>query len=159
MNWLQTLSARERQAVTGGVILLIATLLYLLAWEPLAERERQLTTRVEQQRIQLAWMTSAAAEAGALTPRGTPSGNNDGTSLLSLIDRSAADAGLGAAVKRLAPEGDRGVRIWLGNASYQATIRWLESLGRTGIHPLNVQMEHHETDGRIEARLLLGRAT
>ena len=158
MSWLQTLSARERQVVAGGTALLVATLLFLLAWEPLVEREQRLGSMVEKQRSQLAWMTAAAAEAAALTPRGTPSTDGDGMSLLSLIDRSATEAGLGDAVKRLAPEGDRGVRVWLGDAPYQATIRWLESLGRAGINPLTVQMERNETSGRIEARLLLGRA-
>ena len=158
MNWLQTLSARERQILIGGTALLAVTLLFLLAWEPLAERQQRLGSLVEQQRSQLAWMTSAAAEVATMAPRGAPSADGNGMSLLSLIDRSATEAGLGDAVKRMAPEGDRGVRVWLGDAPYQATIRWLESLGRAGINPVTVQMERNETSGRIEARLLLGRA-
>lgn len=157
MNWLQARSARERQVLAGGALLLAALLLYLLAWEPLAQREQELATRVAQQRTQLAWLAGAASEARALTRRERVPEAQDGASLLSVIDRSAAQAGLGAALQRLAPEGEQGVRVWLDDASYAATLQWLDTLGRHGIHVVSVQMERHATRGRITARLLLGR--
>jgi general secretion pathway protein M len=158
MNWLQTRSARERQLLAGGALLLAALLLYLLAWEPLAQREQALAERVAQQRSQLTWLAGAASEARTLTRRERVPEAQDGASLLSVIDRSAAQAGLGAALQRLAPEGDQGVRVWLDDASYAATLQWLDALGGHGIHVVSVQMEGHATRGRITARLLLGRA-
>ena len=157
MSWLQTLSPRERAALLGGGAVLALVLFYVAAWEPLATRRAELAERVTQQRTQLAWMQAAAAEARTLLARGGPQ-QAAGGSLLSLIDRTAGEAGLGDAVRRLAPEGDDGVRVWLGEAPYAATVQWLESLARLGISPLSVQMERHEASGRVEARLLLGRA-
>jgi general secretion pathway protein M len=158
MNWLQARSARERQVLAGAALLLAALLLYLLAWEPLAQREHELAARIAQQRTQLAWLVDAASEARTLTRRARVPEAQDGASLLSVIDRSAAQAGLGAALQRLAPEGDQGVRVWLDDASYAATLQWLDALGGYGIHVVSVQMEGHATRGRITARLLLGRA-
>lgn len=157
MNWFQARTPREQRILAGSAAVLAALLLYLLAWEPLTEREAQLASRVDQQRSQLAWMQAATAELRGLAPASS-AGQGDDSSLLSLIDRTASEAGLAASVKRLAPEGDHEVRVWLGNAPYIATVRWLENLARLGIAPRTVQMERHETDGRVEARLLLGRA-
>ncbi len=157
MNWFRSRAPREQRLLAGGAALLAALLLYLLAWEPLAEREARLASRVSQQRDQLAWMQGAAAELRNLAPT-APAGQADDASLLSLIDRTAGEAGLGPAVRRLAPEGDREVRVWLGDAPYLATVRWLEGLARLGVVPRTVQMERHEKSGRVEARLLLGRA-
>lgn len=156
MNWFHTRSPRERQVLVGGAAVLAALLFYLVAWEPLTDRERELAARVAQQREQLAWMRSAAAELRTMTPRGSP-GTEDGGSLLSVIDRSANDAGLASAVRRLAPEGDGRVRVWLGDAPYRTTVRWLESLARRGVVPLSVQMERGESAGQVEVRLLLSR--
>ena len=157
MNWFQARAPREQRLIAGGAVLLVALLVYLVAWEPLAGREARLASRVAQQRAQLAWMQSASAELRELAPLGA-TGSDDGTSLLSLIDRSAGEAGLADAIKRLAPEGDREVRVWLGDANYAATLRWLEALARLGVTPRSVQMERHDKAGRIEARLLLGLA-
>lgn len=157
MSWLQTLSPRDRAALLGGGAVLALVLFYVAAWEPLATRRAELAERVTQQRAQLAWMQAAAAEARTLLARGGPQ-QAAGGSLLSLIDRTAGEAGLGGAVRRLAPEGDDGVRVWLGEAPYPALLRWLETLQRQGIALQTLQAERHETPGRVEARVLVGRA-
>jgi general secretion pathway protein M len=144
--------------VLGGAAVLAAALFYLAVWEPMGERRQVLAERVDQQREQLAWLRDAAAEVRTRGPTGDARKAAGGASLLSLVERSAGEAGLAASVRRLAPEGEHGVRGWLGDAPYRATVRWLEALERLGITPSAVQMERDEGSGRVEARLLLDRA-
>lgn len=159
MNWLESLSPRDRNALLAGAAALLVALLYLGLWEPLANHEARLAERVAQQREQLAWMQTAAAEARQLRGRGGASAApSAGGSLLSTIDQAAAAAGLKETVKRVAPEGGGTVRVWLGEAPYPAVLRWLQALARQGILPQAVQMERVEVPGRVDARVLLAGA-
>jgi len=159
VNWWQSLGARDRAALMIGTAVLLCVLFYLLAWEPLGERGARLEARVAEQRIQLAWMRQASVKLRGQPGTGGIAVTAGGSSLLSTIDQAASRSGLKSAVKRVAPEGDDKVRVWLGEASYRAILSWSETLQRQGIVLETLQMERHADPGRVEARVLLDRAT
>ncbi|HHO69319.1 MAG TPA: type II secretion system protein M, partial [Gammaproteobacteria bacterium] len=72
-DWFLGLEPRERRLVTAGGVVLALLLVYLVVWEPLAARYRQLQDSVAQQRETLAWMQQAAAQVKALQ-RSVPGG-------------------------------------------------------------------------------------
>lgn len=124
-EWLRALSPRERRMVIGGalvagVLLLVAVLL------PLDRSVAQARERIERKQNDLVWMRSVAAElaaAGAASP--TP-GTQE--SLIVVIDRAAREAGLGSALTSSEPSGERGLRVRLERAPFDALVGWLARL-------------------------------
>lgn len=128
--WWQQLAARERRwvALGGGALALI--LVYSLAWQPLASYHARVQQRVSEQTELLAWMTQSALEIERLRAAAGGVMPVSAQSLLAQVDASAKAAGLGAALKRVEPEGGSTVRVWLEQAPFDATVLWLERLKR-----------------------------
>lgn len=128
--WWQQLAARERRwvALGGGVLALI--LIYSLAWQPLVSYHARLQQRVAEQTDLLAWMQQAALEIERLRAASGGIMPVNAQALLAQVDASAKAMGLGAALKRVEPEGGSTVRVWLEQASFDATVLWLERLKR-----------------------------
>ena len=104
--WWESLSTRERALVAGGAAATLALLLYALVWEPFQAGGRRLRQSVAEQRASLAWMRQAAEEVKRLNGAGAAQAAGDDRSLLTLVDQTARAAGLGPALKRIAPQGD-----------------------------------------------------
>jgi len=155
-DWYFGLEARERLMVNIGAGVLVLLMLYLLIWEPLAGRYHKLQASVAQQQKTLAWMQQAAAQVKALQ-RALPGGGRGlgGRSLLSVVDQSARNGGLGASIKRIEPDGGKGVKVWLEGASFDQMVVWLGKLSR------NFQVEvgsisiEPQGNGRVDARITL----
>lgn len=151
--WLQ-LKPRERQllSVGGGVLLL--TIVYLAMLEPLFNSTGRLEQQVREQEKLLLWMKEAVAEAKQLQRSGVKSANMGGQSLLSLVDRTARQGQLGDAVKRVEPDGNQRVRVWLERASFDDILRWVEGLQNNyAIELETVVVDKEEIQGRVNARL------
>ncbi len=130
--WFVSLEANERRLLMIGAPLLLIMLLYVSVWEPLVNNVAELRTSTAEQESLLAWMRGAAQEVKQLRGRsGQRSKPTSSGSLLSLVDRTAKSGGLGAALKRVQPDGDQKVRVWLEAASFDDTVRWLTSLFRS----------------------------
>jgi len=68
-DWFAGLEPRERLLVSGGGVVLLVLLLYLMIWEPIAGNYRALNDGVAEQKKTLAWMKQAAAELKLLQRR------------------------------------------------------------------------------------------
>lgn len=155
--WFAALESRERQLLLAGGAVLIVLLVYLGVWEPLQGKVRSLNQTVQDQQDTLAWMQGAVAQAKALRASGPARGQlATGQSLLSLVDSSARARQLGGALKRVQPEGDRQVHIWMEAASFDALVDWLAELDRTqGVRVINSVIEAKESAGLVDARLVV----
>lgn len=153
-HWDQ-MQPRERRIVAAGGIMTILLLLYALVWDPLSSRLAQMEQNVAAQRATLTWMQQAAVEARSL--RGSQGTVSDGRSLLALSDESAKAHKLGAAVKRVQPDGQRTVRIWLEDAAFADLLRWLDTLaGRHGVRISGLTVERMPAaPARVNARVVL----
>ncbi|HEC20310.1 MAG TPA: type II secretion system protein M [Gammaproteobacteria bacterium] len=155
-DWFMALETNERRMLLGGGTLLLVMLLYVGIWEPLSNKVATLRASTAEQTALLAWMRSAAQEVKQLRGRaGSTAIPASGGSLLSLVDRTARSGRLGGALKRVQPDGDQKVRVWLEAASFDDLVRWLATLEtRHGVHVESSVFQALEAPGKVDARLV-----
>ena len=155
-DWFMGLEMRERQLLSGGAAVLLLLLLYVMIWEPLASEYSALRESVAQQKQNLVWMQKAAAQIKALqrSGAGAPRGLS-GRSLLAVVDQSARSGGLGPAIKRIEPDGGKGVKIWLEGVAFDPMILWLGQLTKTYQVETSIITIEPQGEGRVNARLTL----
>jgi len=155
-DWFYGLEARERIMVSVGGALLLLLLLYSAIWEPIAGNYTDLKENVEAQKQTLAWMQQAAVKINALQRSGAGNARGlGGRSLLAVVDQSVRSGGLGGTIKRIEPDGTKGVKLWLEGVAFDPMILWLGSLSKTyQIEPSIITLEPVGS-GRVNARLTL----
>ena len=153
--WWEGLSSRERLLTAGGAMLVLALLLYALAWQPFQASGRRLRQSVAEQRAELVSMRQMAQEIKQL---GGSSGKPlpaDGRSPLTLVDQTARAAGLGAALKRVTPQGEDRLGVQFDAVEFDKLVPWLGALERDHrIVIVNLSVDR-ATAGRVNARLIV----
>jgi len=161
--WWQRLSLRERWLVGGGGAVAVVLLLYALVWSPFQRDLHNLRQAVAAQRSEIAWMRAAAEELKRLhgaQPLGTFGPRTSGRSLLTLVDQTAKQSGLGAALTRVEPQGSDKLRIRLENVAFDQMIRWLGVLAQEyGVAIDSAVVDREDTSGLVNARLVLQGST
>lgn len=155
-DWLASLEQREQRLVIAGAVLATIMILYLAIWSPLSSSVENLRVTTRDQETTLVWMRQAAQQVKKL--RGSSRGAKpaSGQSLLTLVDSTAKAGRLGTAVKRVQPDGEQKVRVWMEAASFDDVIRWLVLLeSRHGIGIESTVFEVKENPGRVDVRLVL----
>jgi general secretion pathway protein M len=139
-EWLESLEERER-----------------LVWLPVHAGYSNLKANVAEQKSTAEWMQRSAAQLAALKGSGgQASAGLGGRSLLAVTDSTARAGGLGAELKRVEPEGQDSVRVWLDGAPFDVLVKWLSTLSSThGIQVDTATLERSEVAGRVDARLTL----
>lgn len=154
--WWDNLSIRERTLVAGGTALTLLLVFYLLVWEPLQASSNRLRQTIVDQRTDLAWMQQAAQEVKRLDNL-TGVQADDGRSLLTLVDQTARTAGLGNALKRIAPQGEEQLSAQLDSVEFDKLIPWLGTLEQDyRITIISFSVDRTETAGLVNARIVLG---
>lgn len=152
---LAGLGARERFLLMAGAVLIALVLLYGLAWKPLGDRVSSLRATVAEQSALQQWMQTTAEDIRRLRGQQRPPAG-ERASLLSLADRTAREHGLGAAIRRVEPEGGDKVRIQLEQAPFDDMTRWLEQLvARHTVVIEIITIEARDEAGLVNARLTL----
>lgn len=156
--WWENLGARERGLIVVGTVLVMMLLSYVLAWEPLRNSDRRLRQSVAERRADLAWMRQAAEEIKRLGGVGAARPVADNRSLLTLVDQTARATGLGAALKRVAPQGDDKLSAQLDGAKFDKLIPWLSALERDqAIAIISLNVDRTDAPALVNARVVLGR--
>jgi len=93
---------------------------------PLHRSLTQTSQRVERKRADLAWMQRVAPELESAGP--PPVAPTSRESLVSVIDRTAREAGLGSALTGSQPSGNGALQVRLEKASFDTLIAWLARL-------------------------------
>lgn len=156
--WWENLGARERGLIVVGTVLVMMLLSYVLAWEPLRNSDRRLRQSVAERRADLAWMRQAAEEIKRLGGAEAARPVADNRSLLTLVDQTARAAGLGAALKRVAPQGDDKLSAQLDGAEFDKLIPWLSGLERDqAIAIISLNVDRTDAPALVNARIVLGR--
>lgn len=153
--WAQ-LRPRERQLLMGAGGILVLMLLYLLLWEPLVSGADRLQQQVKDNRELVEWMRQSANEVRALQASRGRQGSIGGQSLLGVIDRTAKGSELGSAVKRIEPDGQERVRVWLERASFDDMVVWLDQIQRQfGLQIESAVIDRDVSEGRVSARVVI----
>ena len=151
--WFEQLQTRERQLVMAGLIVFGVFLPYQLIWSPLIDRAERLEQQVSKQTKQLEWMRTSTQEIKQLQGNATIKSSG---SLLSQVEQTASQSKLRKSIRKIQPEGERGVRIWMDNASFDDVLLWLERLQKQhGIEVADFSVERQPEIGRANVRLLL----
>lgn len=155
-DWWLSRAPRDRWVYGGVAALVVLVVVYLAVVEPLQMRRDQLERGVASQRELLSWMHTVVVPARGNLRAPARSGNQ---SLFATVDRSARSTVLAGAVQRVQPEGTGAVRVWLENAPFDATVRWVAQLEREhGITVSALSVEPTEGAGLVTVRLTLERA-
>ncbi len=155
-SWLGGLNPRERRLVIGGGIFLLVFLLYQIVWAPFANGVADMQAKVDKQQQDLIWMQQSAQEVRSL--KGGASGRKSVRtgSLLGLIEKTARQRGLGSSIRKVQPEGQKGVRMWLDKVSFDDTMIWLDELQtKQGVMVSSFSAEHVKQPGRVNIRMLV----
>ena len=124
-EWFDNLSERERNLVYAAGALVAVALIYLVLVLPFQTSGKRMASRVQQKTADLAWMQASAPQAMAAAGVAKAGG---GESLVVLVDRTAREAGLGAALRDQSPDGNNGLRLQIEGAPFDTLVTWLASL-------------------------------
>lgn len=137
--WWNRLQARERRLVLLAAAVITGMLLYILVWEPMAESRAALRAEIAGQRALADWLDRIEPEVARLRSAGQtgPARSLDGRSALAVVDQSARQAGLAAALSRIEPGAGGEIRVQFQGAPFAELMTWLETLVRT--RPLTIE--------------------
>ena len=157
-DWFSSLQARERAIIVIGGALVLIVAIYMLALAPFYAAVNSRAERVAQKEGDLAWMRSVGGEVMALNASSPTSVAPTNESLVVLIDRTARECGLGAALTGQTPNGDNGIRVRLEQAEFDKLVVCLGSLQQA--HAVNIEsanIDRTAKPGFVNASLVLTR--
>jgi general secretion pathway protein M len=125
-EWVDNLSARERNLVYAAGALVAIALVYLVLVMPFQVSTKKMAARVQQKSSDLAWMQASAPQA--LAAAGMAQSEDGDESLVVLVSRTAREAGLGTSLRDQSPDGNAGLRLRLEGAVFDTLVTWLGNL-------------------------------
>jgi type II secretory pathway component PulM len=155
--WFRAQSPRDQRValIGGGVALLV---LVFAIFVPLDTSVARAAARVRHKESDLAWMRSVApqlAAAGASVTAPTSQ-----RSLIVVIDSSARESGLGAALNSTEPGGPGALRVRLDKASFDTLVAWLAKLSQqNGVHVEQATIDAAGPPGLVNAGIVLRTAS
>jgi general secretion pathway protein M len=142
--WFENLSERDRRVVTiGGALALVLAVLAIVL--PLNTQISLARKRITTKQGDLAFIQSVAPQVAAAGPGAAGAANAE--SLVVLIDSSARESGLGKSLASSQPTGDKGLRIRLDKAPFDAVVAWLARLSQQ--HGVRIESAEIETAGEV----------
>ena len=158
-HWFYSLSTKEQRMVSGTAAVIIITLFYLIAWEPIHQDLDTAQQKQQSQKDILLWMQEAAAEVKSLRAAGGRSKIRDKNKPTTLvIEQTINNAGLKASVNKIESSGNNGARVTLNEASFNQLLVWLNTLAtHNSIQVVRANIERSSKPGRANARLTFER--
>lgn len=154
-TWYQSLQQREQKILLASAVVLGVMLVYAALLHPYFSSKRALQDDIVDRQALLTWMRPAAVQIQSLRGQ-QPSGLPAGQSLLAVVDKSAGDAGFGAALKQVQTGNDGSVRVQMQAAGFDDLVRWLGSLQqRYGITVREFTAQRSASPGNVDAGITL----
>ena len=155
------LSLRERILLIGGIAVLFISGLYAFTYLPIVEEEQRLKKAIEAQQQLKSYLQMIATEVAKL-PANTAELTevvDTGQSLISIIDTSSEQLGIKPAIKRMTPEGQDKVSLWLEKCQFDQLMVWLAALDKKhGIEVQQIAVNREQGNvGLVSGKMLLGK--
>lgn len=154
------LPRRDQQALTVLAIAVFVGILYFAVWAPAVAFHDNAVDERERAAELLSWLETNRDSLERLSGAGGGQGGNnadtpeDSRALMSLVTRSAGEAGL--SLQRFEPSGDNAIRVWLEGAPFTDVAGWLENLNtRHGVQIDQASMDRQNDPGIVSVRLTL----
>lgn len=147
---LDNLSDRDRLALIVLSVFVAVLVLVYAVWLPIQHYHQQAQNNYQQQQELLSWLQ---AQRGAVTSLPTDQKKNGQTTSAQLntsspltIVNSSAKA-LQLSIKRVEPENNGDLRLWLENINFDTALQWLQQLQQQGlaIREINVDKQGRGT--------------
>lgn len=146
------MSAREQRIVLLGAVA-AAVLLVLALVMPLDRAVARSHERVERKQADLEWLRQVGPSL-ASRAQGPSTPSNE--SLLVLVDRSAREAGLGAALTGSQPSGDGSMRTQFQKAEFDRLVAWMGALAQqSGVRAESATFDAGDAPGVVNAVIVL----
>ncbi|MEJ2622365.1 MAG: type II secretion system protein M [Candidatus Thiodiazotropha sp.] len=155
--WLSKTPQEHMAMIVGGAAVLLL-LLYLILWRPFQQSIEQKALQVKSQESTLQWMKENADLVKSLRGTQNSKGKASNEALLTLVDRTAKRIQLRQQIKRIKPQGDDGVQLWVEQAPFDTLIRWLDQMSQD--YSLNIEslnIDRQDAPGLVNARVVLQR--
>jgi type II secretory pathway component PulM len=147
---LDTMSPREQRLVKIGSIALVAILIFGVLL-PLDSSVAKARARISKKQADLVWMRGVAPVLASTIPH-----QNNGESLIVIVDRSARESGLGTSLAGSDPSGPGRIQVRLEKAPFDAMIGWLSRLSQqNGIGVDGATIDGAGTPGIVNAAIVL----
>ena len=155
--WFKAQSPRDqRLAVAAAVIL--GVILVCAIFIPLDGSVSRAHARVQRKQSDLAWMRTVAPQLAAAGSAITAPASQ--RSLIVVIDTSARESGLGAALNSSEPSGPGALRVRLDKAPFDTLVQWLARLSQqNGIHVETASIDAAGPPGLVNAGIVLRTAS
>lgn len=144
------LSEREQRLVAISAALVFVAIFYWGIWSPLNMSLEQDKKAVENQIELLAWVQKNANKAVQLRSGGDNKNVFSG-SLPQAVNQSANS--LKIAISRMQPQGEE-LQVWIDQAPFNDILSWLQSLEKTGISVLDIDIAESGLPGQVKIRRL-----
>ena len=155
---LQRLSLRERLLLLGGIAMLLLSGLYAFFCLPMIDGQQQLKKAIVAQQQLEQYLQSISAEVASL-PVYAPKLSDPTQSLISIIDIGSEQSGIKPTIKRLVPEGQDKVMLWLERCDFDQLMAWLIKLDKEQaitVQQIAVSREQDKA-GLVSGKVLLGK--
>lgn len=152
------LQDRERWMLGVGGVVLLLTVLYLAIWEPVVKGHANRAAALESSRALAVRLEEAAVLVQSQRGRNPAATAGRGMSLMAAVDQASKQGPLGKGPSRIQPEGDREVRVWFEDVSFDALLRWTAILHASyGVSVQTMDVEPQAAPGQVNVRFSLVR--
>lgn len=157
-EWFDNLAPRERWIVSAGGVMFALMMYFLLVWDPLSQKAARLHNDLADARDLVSFMQSTRQQVAQLGGQSASAPRSSGRSLLADVDSSSKRNGLGDKIKRIQPEGQTSVRVWIEGVPFEQLLRWMDQLqNQLGIVLSDGSLDRDDIAGTVKARLTLVR--
>jgi general secretion pathway protein M len=157
LTWFKAQSPRDQRLAAAAAVIL-GVLLVCAIFIPLDGSVSRAHARVQRKQSDLAWMRSVAPQLAAAGSAITAPASQ--RSLIVVIDTSARESGLGAALNSSEPSGPGALRVRLDKAPFDTLVQWLARLSQqNGIHVETASIDAAGPPGLVNAGIVLRTAS
>lgn len=155
--WWEQLARREQLFLAWGGVVAALLIGYLALWQPLQGALKEARGRRATLQGNLQEMQRIASEVRVLRARARRQKQGASGNLLSEANNTATGLGLGGALTRVQPQGDKRLQVWFKQASFNDLLKWLQKMQGQGISVSEVSINRKNQPGLVDARITLER--
>jgi len=144
------LSEREQRLVIISAVLVLVAIFYWGIWSPLNTSIERGQTAVKNQTELLDWVQKNANRAAQLRASGGKNASFSG-SLPQAVNQSASRMNI--AISRMQPQGEE-LQVWIDQAPFNDILSWLQSLEKSGVSILDIDIVESDLPGQVKIRRL-----